>query len=284
MNKKSFKLIFSLMLVLCTVCAFAVTAYADVIWEPEDDFYLSHSGKCYHLGDEYIANGKEGYVYVYENPNSSSPEAFILNGNQLFISFAYDSKNGSMGVIEYNADENGNLLAIDYSKPYETGWVYLADLSVKYGSDEFFADHADEIENPEEFIVFEGGSEVSLHTYPGSSEYTEPMVLEGGIVFNAVYTDAAGTKWGYINYYRGIRDRWLVIETAPEPPSEGLIEMPPVSVEDITPPKAPSEEKIENTNQNSYVIIAVIAVLAVVIITLVIIFAVFGKKKRGQGK
>lgn len=45
---------------LLTVCLLSAAALADVIWEPDDDFYRQHSEDCEYLGRSYYVNGPEG--------------------------------------------------------------------------------------------------------------------------------------------------------------------------------------------------------------------------------
>ena len=56
---------------LLTLLLLGPTATADVLIEPSDDFYRTHAEECEYLDRSYTANGKEGYVALYQSPKSS---------------------------------------------------------------------------------------------------------------------------------------------------------------------------------------------------------------------
>ena len=53
---------------LLTLLLLGTTATADVLIEPSDDFYRTHAEECEYLDRSYTANGKEGYVALYQSP------------------------------------------------------------------------------------------------------------------------------------------------------------------------------------------------------------------------
>ena len=100
---------------LLAVCLLSATALADVIWEPDDDFYQQHSEDCEYLGRSYYVNGPEGGAALYQNPGGGYVRV-VENGVPLYISFTYTDLGGTLwGVAEYG--DAG-----------DTGWVDMADL------------------------------------------------------------------------------------------------------------------------------------------------------------
>ena len=65
---------------LLTLLLLGPTATADVLIEPSDDFYRTHAEECEYLDRSYTANGKEGYVALYQSPKSSRQRETVGNG------------------------------------------------------------------------------------------------------------------------------------------------------------------------------------------------------------
>ena len=69
--KRALTLLFILVLSL----GLAMSALADVIYEPEDDFFQKHRDECYYENRVYIASGENGYAAVMKNPKSNTHNA-----------------------------------------------------------------------------------------------------------------------------------------------------------------------------------------------------------------
>ncbi len=74
------KLICVLGAVICFMSC-AVSALADVIWVPEDSFYVEHASECTYEGRTYTANGPDGVVILYASPQSSQKIDTWENGH-----------------------------------------------------------------------------------------------------------------------------------------------------------------------------------------------------------
>ena len=59
---------FSLVLMVTTLLALCTPARADVLWEPENDFYKKHADQCDYIGRQFYANGDEGFITLWMPP------------------------------------------------------------------------------------------------------------------------------------------------------------------------------------------------------------------------
>ena len=84
---KKLRLLITFLMLAAVLVIFCAPAYADVIWEPEDSFYTSHSEECEHDKSEWYANAKSGETPVYKSPENSSVIAVVKNGEVINISF-----------------------------------------------------------------------------------------------------------------------------------------------------------------------------------------------------
>ena len=97
---------------LLTLLLLGPTATADVLIEPSDDFYRTHAEECEYLDRSYTANGKEGYVALYQSPKSSRQRETVGNGAVLRGRWIY----------------RGTWLAVEEEDSEELrGWVELSE-------------------------------------------------------------------------------------------------------------------------------------------------------------
>lgn len=191
----------SLLLALIFVLALAPDVRADVIFEPQDSFYWEHRGECQYLSRTYYADGPDKVAVVYRSPESSAVVERMKNGDELWISYTYEDKNG----ISWGYCEN-------YEEDW-AGWVPMDYLLLKYDFICFQEEFGDRITTPVEYGVLSAEGEVYLWNYPGSEDsmiYT--VDREYPPVYEAVFTDDAGRNWGYIGYDRGIRNIWVCLD------------------------------------------------------------------------
>jgi hypothetical protein len=229
--KRFLILLFSLFLML----SLGMTALADVIYEPEDDFFEKHRDECYYENRVYIASGEAGFAAVKKNPTSDKTVEELPNGEEVYVSYIWGLE-GGWGLMD------------------GTGWISMKELTVKYDSLSFEQEHGREFLYPEEaeFLDLEGCSRVLLWEYPGDAgpSYTMSEAGEDAwwgwppeeMSFNTIYEDAEGRRWGYVNYYYGIRDFWVCLS---DPAGTSLAgaepAAPPVEYAPTEPP-APTEE------------------------------------------
>ena len=278
---------------------------ADVIWEPDDEFYQEER---WEMGKEdefelnnrsYFANGKSGYIYVTDNPEEEKITDALENGSVLFVSFTYENSHGEdWGVIQYRREENGEVTP-DYGGDPEdssikTGWVLMNELSLVYDSEEFKKEHQEEIkENTEEIHLSpDGEQEVQFWSYPGSGDIIGSSSYEiGKMTFSEIYEAPDGEQWGYAAYHYGMKDFWVCIS---RPYAVDLPVTAPDPEEIIAPSKAPDplpetmdttgsgiHEKKQTTGSKAAMTAAVLGLVVVAVASSVGII-VFIRKKREE--
>ncbi len=192
-----------MMMVVCwMICVLPVKA--DLIWEPyEDAFYMEHKESCVRSGRVYTANGPDGKVISYKSPENPDVVESWENGYEVCINYIY-------------TDDDGIAWGLDGMA--HTGWVPMEYMDVVY----------DNISFTEEFgesIVAESGTvseqyanmDIYAFSYPGAEKYIVINVAgekEHMPAYSMTFVDEAGYKWGYINYFRGIRSVWVCLDNA----------------------------------------------------------------------
>ena len=192
----------SLLLTLTAVVALSVPALADVIWEPTNSFYESHSGQCDYENRAYLLGGYEGEVALRSSPQNGYIVKQVENGKRGVVQFIWHG-----GEMDW-----GYLYGIEGEET--EGWAPMDDLSLIYDSQQFMEDHAQElVEGAAAEVTF---SQAVLYDYPGgptayvleeSKEY-QPF----SEIFTTLYTDENGLRWGYVGYYMGHRERWACLD------------------------------------------------------------------------
>lgn len=191
--------------VVCWILC-VMPAKADAIWEPNDTFYHDHYEDCRYVNRNFTANGPDGEVIVYKSPENPTVVATWENGFHAYISFVY-------------TDEDGNEWGI--YEDFETGvkgWMPMAYMQVIYDGISFTEEYGESfVEDSAAFPAEYAGQTVYCFTYPGSESCFEmrmPEVEEEMPWYARTFTDEQGMVWGYIGYFRGVRDRWVCITNA----------------------------------------------------------------------
>ena len=224
---------FSVLLALCLCFLLAMSAFADVIYEPEDDFYEKHRDECYYENRVYIAAGESGYATVKKDPKSKKTETELPNGTEIYISFVWD-QDGGWGLKDSH------------------GWISMSELTVKYDSISFEEEHGSEFVYLDEweFIDLTDSECLQLWRYPGDTEPFTTLSWTGDnawfseppedLSFNTVYEDPEGRRWGHIHYYYGYRNCWVCL-TDPDAAWFGSAEEPqPTEQPQTAPAPAPA--------------------------------------------
>ena len=79
----------SILSTLICCMLFVLPVHADIIWEPDDYFYNQHASDCTYVNRMFTANGPDGVVIVYKNPESPQIITQLDNGFQTHISYTY---------------------------------------------------------------------------------------------------------------------------------------------------------------------------------------------------
>ena len=247
------KRILCLLLCLLTL-SFCSWAAADVIWEPENNFYKSHADECEYVDRSYLANGSEGYAAVYPTPTSKKPAAYLYNGSTVYVSYSWQG----WGLVNYY-DAEGNL-------HFEDGWMKLDSLSPDYDHEAFMAEHKDEMWAPEVPATLNLASYEAAYLWELPGTATAPWNMknlgtEDVLSFRQVWTDEFGNDWGYVGYF--YKNSGWVCLSAPEAPSL------PVTEKEVKliPPAAQLPEAGADVDVTAIaLLLAALAVLTVVIL------------------
>ncbi len=238
----------SLMLIVCIIVSMSTTVFADVIFEPNDDFYTTHKEECEYVERYYIAGSANEYTKVYMSPENGKVVNEVPNGEEIYISWQW----------------NDWLYC-------NKGWVHSDDVSLKYDSISFLKDHETTDYKDESYSV----SSVQMYTYPNSGECykmtEEKKYSTIGDSFSKLYIDDAGLKWGYIGYYMQ-QSGWVCIDD----PINTSLKSGAVPVGKSVSQLRSSDAVVEEAPKD-YLPIATGLVVAVVAITA---FLLLRKKKR----
>lgn len=262
------------LIVFLCVIFFAANAIADVLWEPNDNFYRVKREECEILGRSFTANGLSGKVTVWKEPGSRTQAGEVPNESEFFVSFTYtDSKGNVWGVVQYTYDQQSGVVEKDYrGDSATTGWVLMTDLSLIYDHISFDEEHK------EAFVPFSGTYDELLNkknilfwSYPGSGETVrmEEQINED-FQFDYTYTDAAGRQWGYVNYYYGSRNFWVCISD----PANLYI---PVNTPKPKATPNPSSAVPAQSSLPSFAVLIAVLVVALVVGTMILIRIFFKK-------
>lgn len=266
-------------IVICCVLH-SVSARADMIWEPDDSFYESHSGECTYVNRQFTANGPEGKVILYKSPELPVETDTWENGYQTYISFTY-------------TDSDGIVWGVYDGKP--GGWMPMAYMEVVYDSISFREEHsADLVEQTGELDMRYLRKEIKLWKYPGSEQCAAIEAGDHTPSYQTLYVDRGGHSWGWVGYYYGHKDVWVCIDQptadfdelypdgAPEP-EEKTEDVPPGNSdagdeEPGNPAQDQKTERIVPRMDRGVVRAAVIMVALVILATAGLLFAV--RKRR----
>lgn len=229
-------------LIICTAMSAAVSA--DVIVEPADSFYNSHSGEIEAI------NGRNARRFelaaetkVYNDPNGKAVGK-LSAGISPYISYYYTDKSGVKwgGYFDYSGDD-------------ELLWIPVDGLDYVYDNYSFEEEHKDEITDgrADEYASYRTDKTIYLWAYPGSTESIsmESHPDEFMTYVSKIYTDKAGGKWGYIGYIWG-ESGWIYLDDPTDPAPFG---------EDVSAGAMMTESVYEETDSgNPYTLPAVLAV------------------------
>ena len=134
------------MFVCIAVFVHPLSASADVIFEPENNFYERHSDECSYFDRSCLAGAD---TYLWDAPNLTTEGGKLQKGDSIYISFVYTDNDG----LEWGLAET------------QDKWILMADLYLEYGSPEFMEEHSDEIYEDEPYLLSDGTVFVSW-SYP----------------------------------------------------------------------------------------------------------------------
>lgn len=229
-------------LIICTAMSAAVSA--DVIIEPSDSFYNSHSSEIEGNGGKYTRRFElTAETKVYNDPNGKAVGK-LSAGISPYIAYYYTDKSGVKwgGYFDYSGDD-------------ELLWITVDGLDYVYDNYSFEEEHKNQITDgrADEYASYRTDKTIYLWAYPGSTESISMETHPDDFVtyVSKIYTDTTGGKWGYISYIWG-ESGWIYLDDPTDPAPFG---------EDVSAGAMMTESVYEETDSgNSYAFPAVLAV------------------------
>ena len=130
------KRLMTMMLALVLVLSMAVTAYADVLWIPENPFLEQHMEDCQRIDRSYRAITE---VTVYQSPENDKVLWTIPEGDAWGVYYTYQDASGNLwGCVE------------DFETG-EAGWIALAYTELVYDYISFAEEFGHEFQTLDEF-------------------------------------------------------------------------------------------------------------------------------------
>ncbi len=202
-----------LLLVLVFGLVLALPALADVIFEPEDDYFKKHREECSYVNRNYYSDGEGGSVTFYRAPDSKKEAATVPNGELFHVDFVWNGDGSGAWALAYNHNAKGEG---------KVGWAPMTQLRVQYDAESFREEFGGEIRETEEALKLGDCPKLRRWPYPcaaaptGTFEWNSNWSApEEPLVFNNVYEDPSGLRWGYVGYLYGARDFWVCL-SAPD--------------------------------------------------------------------
>ena len=216
-------------------------ARADVMIEPDNDFWRRNTDKMVSMVHNFYANGEAGYVIFVAEPNIVRESFSVSNGEIIYITYTYTDDAGVIwGVTERNT---GNADRTDW----KSGWVKMSELQVIYDSYIFYDENKDSFLNRTfNAADYYTDGDFIVWTWPGSGVIEqvirENLIADGelpiDVMGETIYIDSDGREWGHAAYLYGSRDVWICLtelsnneipafNSAPMPELTAAVEPPP---------------------------------------------------------
>lgn len=202
----------AVLLALALALGLCVGTFADIAYEPADNYYESHRDQCDYENRYYYTNGPEGYVQLCKSPGGTSVTV-LPNGGLYYVSYTSSRDGAVWGCVEYDPD---NLASASAWNGGRSGWVRMDQMQVEYDFLRFAEDHGDAILNEEAELRLGAEGEALCYKYPGSGIVTGTIGNYSGgdyetVSFSQTYTDGEGRRWGFLGYYYGHRNLWVCL-------------------------------------------------------------------------
>ena len=184
-------------LVALLVLTFPAIVFADVIVEPENDFYQKHQSRILVLGRRFVANGEDGSVSVQNAPGSSGSAAKIENGETAFM--------------KYSCRYDGAFWGFTTER---SGWVKLDQMLVLYDYVAFEEEHKDEIYRYSgDYAAIKETNAAIAWPWPGCGT---PLWIIRDVNSDSLrvvhaYRDEGGREWGFVRYIFGSKNIWVCL-------------------------------------------------------------------------
>lgn len=270
-------------LLAVAMCLFfqSAVAKADVIWTPDDSFFMEYEEDCVYIRRCFLVNAPGGEVIVQESPTDTKEVARVKNGTEVWVEWTYTDKNGNVWGT-YDGWFDGN----------ESGWLSLAYMDLIYDYISFEEEHGDEFVTETGLAELPEGAEgIYVWDYPGSPTCTRAFenvsTPEEMPTYSVVYEDEDGRTWGFCGYHYGWRNFWMCLDdvTADYEKLYGYEPLDPTPIIDennTMKPVVPADEDAAVSGPDRIKVIIGAAVGGVVIVTVVVLVVMKKKMKKGM--
>jgi len=262
------KIIITLMLAgLIIVPAFS--AYADLVAEPDNDFYNRNRHYIVQLNRSFYVNASSGFAIMKKAPGERGEIARIENGKTIYLRYSCLYNGDFWGLTTvYPESEQGRA---------SDGWIRIDDLLVLYDYIAFDEEHFDEFYNYEgDFEELKSAGAAVLWPWPGAEAPLWKLEELDAEYFQVLfaYTDEAEREWGFVTYLYGSRNIWICLSDPINPEIPAFNPAPP-------PMKWSSDTEHTNIgdDKSDIPVLIIVLVTAVVLGTFVLI-KVFWKVKK----
>ena len=253
-------------LVVCLFLTPSLTAYADVIFEPKNDFYARNKSQIIYLGRSFISNGDGRGVSVKKEPGARGDVAILPYGE--------------ITSILYSCLYDGDFWGFTFE---HSGWIKLDQMLVLYDYVAFAEDHSDE------FYLYTGdyaeikkAAAAVIWPWPGavSSLWTFEDLDTDSFRVSSAYKDKDGREWGFVTYLYGERNIWICLS---DPQSRDL----PALIPEPEPAVWVSETVHVDIKQYSPekefpILAAIIVLVAVLFISTTVLIKVLWKPNKAK--
>lgn len=204
--KKTAIFVLTVILLMALLCP---AVYADVIVEPYGNaFFEAHSKECTLVDRNYTVSET---VSVFASPEDTKLLGRIAAGSIININNVYTA-------------HDGTEWGISIMDGYRDGvWMRMSALTVVYDYISFEEEYGHTFTeyDASKHVIPEGA--ICVWTYPNSGvvAYYKSEVDSDGRDYvtkfiDKVYTDDAGTSWGLVPYYYGVRNTWIAFADVTE--------------------------------------------------------------------
>jgi hypothetical protein len=188
----------AVLIVICYTILLLIplTAYADLVVEPKNDFYIQNRDKIIHLNRRFVANGESGSVPIKIAPEAKSDIDSLQNGKEAYMIYS----------CLYDGDFWGY---IDLS-----GWVKLDQMLVLYDYVSFEEEHFDELyKYSGDYAKIKEARAAIAWPWPDADEpiYTIENLDTNSFHVSYAYMDKDGREWGFVTYLYGNRNFWVCL-------------------------------------------------------------------------
>jgi len=195
----------TVILVFCILIMMPLTAYADIIYEPDNDFYKQYKYQIKDLGRSFAANGEDGSVSVKIEPGT---------GNDIT-----ELNNGAVTYIRYSCLFNGDFWGFTEQ---HSGWIKLDQMLVLYDYITFNEEHNGEFYHYNgDYAEIKDTRSAIVWPWPGADNYIRRFenLDAASYAVSYAYMDDDGREWGFVTYIYGYRNVWVCLS---EPTNDSI--------------------------------------------------------------